>query len=64
MLDIRIPIGLMFSGLGVILILFGLLSSPKIYVMHSLGFNINLAWGCVMLIFGGLMLFLSRRKRR
>jgi hypothetical protein len=60
MLDIRIPIGLMFSIFGIILIVFGLLSDPAIYQRHSLGLNINLAWGGVMLVFGGIFLLLAR----
>jgi hypothetical protein len=56
MLDIRIPIGLMFSVLGVILAAFGLFSDPKIYKLHSLGINVNLGWGCVLLAFGLFML--------
>ena len=64
MLDIRIPIGLMFTIFGVILLIFGLISDPKIYQMHSLGFNINLAWGGLMLIFGAIMLLLARWRRQ
>jgi hypothetical protein len=59
MLDIRIPIGLMFSILGVILAIFGALSNPEIYVVHSFGKNVNLAWGCVLLAFGIFMLMMS-----
>jgi len=59
MLDIRIPIGLMFSILGAILVVFGLVSSPHIYQMHSLGINVNLGWGCVLLAFGLFMLTMA-----
>ena len=53
-LDIRLPIGLMFATLGVVLVLCGLLMDEAIYE-NSLGINVNLWWGLVMLIFGGLM---------
>jgi hypothetical protein len=53
-LDIRLPIGLMFATLGVVLVLCGLLMDEAIYE-SSLGINVNLWWGLVMLIFGGLM---------
>jgi hypothetical protein len=58
-LDIRIPIGLMFSIIGVILAVFGLVSNPRIYEIHSLGINVNLGWGCVLLAFGLFMLMLA-----
>ena len=42
-LDVRIPIGLMFSLFGLVLAGYGLFSGPAIYVQHSLGHNINLS---------------------
>jgi hypothetical protein len=59
-LDIRLPIGLMFSIFGLLLILYGMLSDKSIY-QRSLGININVVWGVVMLGFGALMLILGRR---
>ncbi len=57
MLDIRIPIGLLFSILGVLLLAYGLgtLSDPDLYA-KSLNININIWSGIIMTIFGGLML--------
>jgi len=63
-LDVRLPIGLMFTLFGVILAGYGLVSDPKIYVDRSLGLNINLYWGFVLLAFGVVMLFLVSRSRR
>ena len=54
MLDIRIPIGLMFAILGPILVVFGLVSGPEIYERHSLGVNVNLWWGFVLVGVRGL----------
>jgi hypothetical protein len=62
-LDIRLPIGLMFSLIGVLLTLFGLFGDRAIY-QRSLGINVNLWWGIVMLIFGLAMLVLGRRGNR
>ena len=31
------------------------------YEVHSLGVNVNLGWGCVLLVFGLLMLALAYR---
>jgi H+/Cl- antiporter ClcA len=67
-MDIRIPIGLLFVILGLILALFGIftLNDTELYA-RSLGRNINLWTSFLMLIFGGLMLLfplLGRRKKR
>ncbi len=62
-LDVRLPIGLMFSIFGVLLTGFGALSDKTIYERHSLGININLLWGLVLLAFGLVMLFFALRKR-
>ncbi len=62
-LDIRLPIGWMFTTLGVLLTGYGLLSDETIY-QRSLGMNVNLWWGCVLLIFGIVMLLLGRRGTR
>ena len=62
-LDIRIPIGLMFGMIGLILVVFGLISDPKIYE-RSLNINVNLIWGWLLLAFSALMLRLAHRARR
>lgn len=61
-LDLRLPIGLMFSIFGVILVGYGLASDPAIYA-RSLGINVNLWWGVVLLAFGLVMLRLALRAR-
>ena len=59
-LDIRIPIGLLFGLIGSILVLAGLISNDEVY-RSSLGFNVNLWWGLVMLIFGVVMIVFGKR---
>lgn len=59
-LDIRLPIGLMFAFLGGLLVLFGLIGD-KSSLQSSLGINVNLWWGMVMLVFGVVMFLLGRR---
>ena len=59
-IDVRIPIGGMFTLIGAIIAIFGLVSDPKIYE-RSLGININLWWGLVMLDFGLFMLLMAWR---
>jgi hypothetical protein len=53
-LDIRWPIGLMFTLIGFLLVIYGAVVKSDHAI--SLGININLVWGTVLLIFGGLML--------
>jgi hypothetical protein len=60
-LDIRLPIGLMFAVLGLLLSGYGMLADRAIYA-KSLGINVNLEWGLVLLAFGIIMLLLARRK--
>ena len=61
-IDIRWPVGLFFCALGALLVVFGLASSSAIYE-KSLGININLQWGGVLLVFGLIMAFLGRRRK-
>jgi hypothetical protein len=64
-MDIRMPIGVLFVALGLILVVFGLFSGPDIYRAHSLGLNVNLAWGAAMAAFGlGMTGFALRARRR
>lgn len=64
-LDLRVPIGLLFGLMGALLTAYGLFSDPEIY-RASLGINVNLWWGLVLVLFGCAMLgtaWLSARKR-
>ncbi len=57
-LDIRFPIGIMFSLIGALLVGYGAMTSSDaaMYERISLGININLIWGAVLLVFGIAML--------
>jgi hypothetical protein len=59
-LDLRYPIGLMFSIDGALLTAFGLMSDKSIYD-RSLGINVNLWWGMALLAFGVVMLAFAIR---
>jgi hypothetical protein len=64
-LDIRWPIGLMFSLIGALLIIFGAATnSDTALYARSLGNNVNLWWGVVLLVFGVLMLLGASRGRK
>ncbi len=63
-LDIRLPIGMMFTLLGAILAIYGLATDSDVAMYtSSLDFNINLWWGLVLFVFGGVMLFFALRAR-
>ena len=61
-LDIRWPIGLMFTLIGILLVICGAVtgSNPEMY-KRSLDININLYWGLLLLVFGVTMLTLAWR---
>lgn len=61
-LDIRVPVGLMFATMGAILAGYGLLGDRSIYA-RSLGININLVWGAVLMVFAACLLGISARRR-
>lgn len=61
--DLRIPLGWLFALLGVLLIVAGLRAAPAADA-RSLGGNINLIWGAVMIAFALACLFLARRAAR
>lgn len=65
MLDIKLPIGLMFLILGVVLTLFGLFTASN-SEMYNISFNINInLWsGILMGVFGSIMLIFNKRKRK
>jgi protein-S-isoprenylcysteine O-methyltransferase Ste14 len=62
-LDVRWPIGGMFSLIGLLLTVYGMVSDPALYE-RSLGINVNLWWGLALLLFGLVMLLLAYRAQR
>lgn len=58
--DLRLPIGIIFSFYGLLLLIYGIAGDKEQYA-RSLGININVIWGIVMLVFGGFMLLLARK---
>jgi len=64
-IDIKLPIGLMFSILGLLLSLFGLFTTgDTVLYSRSLGINVNLWSGAGMLVFGLIMLFLAWKSKK
>jgi hypothetical protein len=64
-LDLKMPIGWLLTAYGVILTVYGLVTKKEMYAI-SLGVNVNLAWGILMILVGGgflLAAFLKRGKK-
>jgi hypothetical protein len=64
-LDVRLPIGGLFTILGLLIGVYGLATAGDsgLYA-RSLAVNINLWWGGVMLVFGLVLVALARRAPR
>ena len=56
-LDVRLPIGLMFAIVGLLLSGYGMLAARA---EHA---SLNVVWGLMMLAVGAFMLWLSRSRR-
>lgn len=64
-LDIKLPIGLMFSVIGLLLTIYGIITSSNTEMYgRSLNVNINLWIGACMLIFGIIMLIFAKRPKK
>ena len=63
-LDLRLPIGGLFTALGVIIGAYGVATRNSAMYEQSMSININLLWGIVMLVVGGLMLLFGIRSTR
>jgi hypothetical protein len=59
-LDLRIPLGLLFLIVGVMLSVYGVATRGSDIYLRSAGMNINLIWGIVMFVFGLSMFLLGR----
>ena len=63
-LDLRLPIGGLFTVLGLVLGAYGIATNgDTAHYARATSLNINLWWGLVMLVFGVGMLLLARRDR-
>ncbi|HJX51538.1 MAG TPA: hypothetical protein VJ801_02120 [Polyangia bacterium] len=62
--DIRFPIGLLFSIIGVVITVFGFATGGSDLYRRSLDININVYTGICVLVFGVLMLVMAMGKKR
>jgi multisubunit Na+/H+ antiporter MnhG subunit len=61
-LDIRVPLGMIFTATGLMLTVYGGMTLHSDIYVRSGGININLIWGAVMLLFGVIMWVAGKRK--
>ena len=62
-LDLRMPLGLMFVTVGALLLGYGAFTWHSDIYLQSMGENVNVIWGSIMVLFGALMLLLALRSR-
>lgn len=59
-MDLRLPIGIIFTIYGFILTGYGLFTMGSDIYKKSLGINVNIWWGLVLLVFGLVMYLLTK----
>ncbi|WP_304169092.1 hypothetical protein [Phenylobacterium aquaticum] len=59
-MDIRLPIGLLFTGIGLLLILAGLITPAAHLKLATTGLNLDIVWGGAMTVFGIGAVILTR----
>ena len=62
-LDVRVPIGALFTLLGFLLAVYGFLHPAPAHAAFTKDGQINMWWGLVMLVFGVFMLLVARPRR-
>ena len=60
-LDLRFPIGILFTLLGGLLVGYGAVTEGSPMYERSLGLNVNLGWGGFLLFLGLTMLWMARK---
>ena len=63
-MDLRLPIGIIFTLYGLILSGYGIITHGSKIYEKSLGINVNIGWGIVLLIFGLTMWFFAKRSKK
>lgn len=62
-LDLRLPMGTLFAAIGAVLAAYGGWTHGDPMYQRSLGVNVNLGWGLLLLAVGVVLLVLWRRGR-
>ena len=61
--DLRLPLGYLFAILGALLVVQGMRDTATSYA-RSLGINLNLMWGGVLIVFAVICLLLAFRHKK
>jgi len=61
-LDLKLPIGWLLSAYGLLLLVYGLATKKELYA-KSLGINVNLVWGVLILAVGAAFLLFALVKK-
>jgi hypothetical protein len=62
-LDVRLSLGLLFLAIGALLALYGLFTMGSDLYAKSIGVNLNLIWGSIMMTLGLLAAWLGRKPK-
>ncbi len=63
-MDLRLPIGIIFTLYGFILIGYGIFTKASAIYDKSFGINVNIYWGAVLLVFGLVMYYFAKRGKK
>lgn len=61
-MDLRLPIGVLFTLVGLMMAIYGLVTRDSEIYARSLGLNVNLWWGAFLAVFGVIMFWFARRR--
>jgi hypothetical protein len=62
-LDVRLPLGLLFLIIGALLAFYGLSTMGSDLYAKSMGVNLNLVWGSIMMVLGLVGAWVGRKSR-
>ena len=63
-MDLRLPIGIIFTIYGFILIGYGFVTKGSKIYEKSLNINVNIWWGILLLVFGLVMYYYAKRGKK
>jgi hypothetical protein len=62
-LDVRLPLGLLFLVIGALLAFYGLSTIGSDLYAKSMGVNLNIIWGSIMMVLGLLAAWVGRKPK-
>jgi hypothetical protein len=61
-MDVRLPLGLLFLAIGALLAFYGLSTMGSDLYTKSMGINLNLIWGSILMALGLLAAWFGRKR--